>query len=161
MMPFILLCAGLAFIFLEFYLPGLVMGAIGGFMVLTSVVVFADQSNSPTAIVLFGIGVGVSVVLLIKYTLRRIPRAKPQYSIYLESDQHGYRASKFDSTAIGKTGIVISDLKPGGYILIEDKKHQAISQSGYIAEGSTVSVIGGQEESLIVRQINVNKGKTL
>lgn len=151
MSPFILLLLGLILIFLEFYLPGLIIGTIGGIMVFASVVLFARQSNSPIAIILFGVGVILSVTLLITYTLRRIPLVNPKYSIYLASDQQGYKASKYDTAAVGKIGIVVSDLKPGGYILVDGKKQQAISQSGYITQGSEVLVIGGQEESLIVR----------
>jgi len=47
----------------------------------------------------------------------------------------------------------LTDLKPGGYILVEGKQHQALSNTGYIVKGKEVKIIGGQEESLIVKQI--------
>lgn len=157
MTPFILLLLGLLLIFIEFYMPGLIIGSIGGVMVLTSIVLFAQQSNSPVMIVLFVIGTGAALILLVRFAIRQIPRARPGYSIYLHKDQTGYYASSFDASAIGKTGVVLSDLKPGGYIVIDGKKQQAISQSGYITAGSHVIVIGGQEESLIVRLKNLTK----
>ena len=61
--------------------------------------------------------------------------------------------SKFEKHAIGKIGIVLTDLKPGGFILIEGKQHQAISQSGYITKGEEVIVVSGQEESLLVKKV--------
>lgn len=149
----ILLGFGLLFIFLEFYLPGAILGAIGGILVAVSVVVFAMEAP-PVATVLYFFSVAILLFLLIRYTLRKIPRTKPEYSIYSNSDQEGYRASKFDRSAIGKIGVVVADLKPGGYIVIDGKKHQAISQSGYIARGEQVLVLAGQEESLIVRKNN-------
>lgn len=147
----ILLILGLLFIFLEFYLPGAILGSIGGILLVISVVIFAMEAT-PVATVLYFFAVVVLLFLLIRYTLRKIPRTKPEYSIYSNKDQEGYRASKYDMSVIGKIGVVIADLKPGGYILVDGKKHQAISQSGYIARGEKVLILAGQEESLIVRQ---------
>lgn len=152
MTPFLLLLLGLLLIFLEFYLPGLIVGSIGLIFVIVSVLLFANQSSSPVAIMIFTAGVIIAIWLLIKYTLQRIPKVKSGFSIYLKGDQEGFRASHYDPSAIGKTGVVISDLKPGGYILVEGKKMQAISQTGYIPQGSEVKVISGQEESVIVIQ---------
>lgn len=151
MISFVLLAIGLLLIVLEFYLPGAVMGILGGVCVLASVVVFASQSNSLLAVIIFIVCVAITIGLLIKFTLRRIVSAKPGYSIYSSSDQEGYQASTFDASAIGKVGTVLSDLKPGGYILIEGQQHQAISITGYIPKGEEVIVISGQEESLIVK----------
>jgi membrane-bound serine protease (ClpP class) len=142
---------GFLLIFLEFYLPGAVMGVTGGLLVLASIIIFAMQTQSPLAIILYILGTTVLLAALIKFTLWRIRQAKPDYSIYSNADQEGYQASQFDASAIGKRGIVLTDLKPGGHILVEGKRLQAISQSGYISKGAEVVVIGGQEESLIVK----------
>lgn len=151
MNPFVLLLLGLILIFLEFYVPGAIMGITGGILVLASIVIFAMQSQSPLAIILYIVGSAIAVGLLIKFALWRIRNAKPDYSIYSDAAQNGYQASEFDFSTIGKKGIVVTDLKPGGHILIDGVRHQAISQSGYIVKGSEVIVIGGQEESLIVK----------
>ncbi len=154
MTPFLLLFIGLLLILIEFYIPGAVMGVLGSIFVLVSILLFASQTNSLLAIVFFVLGTLVCVGLLIRFALWRIVRAKPEYSIYLNKDQEGYQASSFDREAIGKTGVVLSDLKPGGYILIDGKQHQAISLTGYISKGEHVVVVSGQEESLIVKISN-------
>jgi membrane-bound ClpP family serine protease len=151
MISFILLAIGLLLIMLEFYLPGAVMGILGGLFVLGSILVFASEANSLLAIVIFIVCVAISIGLLIKFTLKRIVSDKSGYSIYSDNDQEGFQASSFDASAIGKTGTVLSDLKPGGYILIDGQQHQAISITGYIPKGEEVIVLSGQEESLIVK----------
>lgn len=153
MNPFVLLILGLVLIFLEFYIPGAVMGIIGGVMVLISLVLFASESTSPVYVVLYIILTGVLLVGLVRFALWRIPQARKGFSIYSGSDQEGYVASTYDSAAIGKTGVVLSDLKPGGYILVDGKQHQAISREGYIVKGTEVLVLSGEEESLIVKSI--------
>lgn len=149
-MPFILLLIGLALIFIEFYVPGGLIGAIGGVLVFAAVIVFGMESKSLLPALLFLFISLLLVGLTIKAALYAIPK---QRSIYLQSDQTGYVASSFDKTAIGKTGKVSSDLKPGGHIIVEGKMHQALSVSGYIPKGESVEVIRGEGESLVVKQI--------
>jgi membrane-bound ClpP family serine protease len=151
MSPFILLAIGLLLIFIEFYLPGAVMGVTGTILVLISIFLFASTFNSSILTILYIIGTTVCVGLLIKFALRRIVKAKPEYSIYSNKDQKNYYASSYDKTAIGKKGIVLADLKPGGYITIEGKQHQAISLTGYLTKGTEVIVVSGDGESLSVR----------
>lgn len=153
MIAYLLLLIGLLMIFLEFYLPGAILGIIGGGLVLSAVVVFAYLSDSLIATVLFFFGSLIAVLGLIRFTLWRIPRGKPESSIYSGSAQNGYLASTFDKTAVGKKGKVVSDLKPGGYISVEGNVHQALSVSGYISKGEKVDIIGGEGESLVVQQI--------
>jgi membrane-bound ClpP family serine protease len=153
MTPYLFLILGLLLILLEFYLPGAVMGISGGILVVASIVLFAMQSTSLWWVLLYVIGVIVAIIFLVKFALWKIRTAKPDRSIYLESDQTGYQASGFDASLVGKKGIVVTDLKPGGHILIEGKRLQALSQSGYLTKGTEVLVLGGQEESLIVKQI--------
>lgn len=155
--PFILWAVGLLMIYCEFYLPGGVMGTLGALVVLGSIVVFAMQYPSPLWIILYIVVTIVSVVLLFRYALWHIRHAKPGSSIYSESDQEGYVASTYDTSAIGKVGIVETDLKPGGHILIDGKKLGAISLSGYITKGSEIIVIDGQGESLTVKHYKKEK----
>jgi len=153
MTPFIFLILGLLLVFIEFYLPGAIMGIGGGILILTSIVLFAMQTASPIWVVVYVIGTIIVLAYMIKFILRRIKTAKPGRSIYLNSDQAGYQASQYDASVIGKTGVVVTDLKPGGHILVDGKRLQAISQSGYLPKGTEVLILSGQEESLIVKQI--------
>lgn len=158
MIPFLLVFLGLVLILFEFYLPGAVLGTLGVISILVGIFLFASQSTSLIAIVLFIVGVAVAVGLLIQFAIWRIKNAKPQYSIYSNDNQEGYQASSYDKTAIGKNGIVIADLKPGGYVLVDGKQQSAISITGYVAKGESVVVIGGQEQSLMVKEIKKEQG---
>lgn len=154
MTPFILVILGLFLILVEFYIPGAIMGILGGISIVTGIILFASHSSSLIAIILFVLGAAISVGLLIRFALWRIVHAKPEYSIYSDQDQAGFQASSYDETAIGKTGKVLADLKPGGYILIEGQQCPAISLSGYISKGEQVLVVSGQEQSLLVKRLS-------
>jgi membrane-bound ClpP family serine protease len=159
MASLILLLLGLLLIFLEFYLPGAVLGLIGGGMVFASIILFAMEMQTPWIIAVYVVVVGLLLAALIRFALWRIRTARPDRSIYSDADQEGYVASHYDLSAIGKRGIVLTDLKPGGHILIEGKKMQAISQGGYITKGSEVIVVAGTEESLIVKLVKKDAEK--
>lgn len=152
MMPFIFWVVGLILIYLEFFIPGAVMGIAGGLLLIASLSLFVITYNDPIWIIVYFLCVGISVGVLIKFALWRIPRVKPEKSIYSSDAQEGYVASAFDASTIGHYGIVLSDLKPGGYILIDGIQHQAISESGYIPQGEEVVVLRGEGDSLIVRK---------
>ncbi len=148
----VLWAVGLIMIFLEFYLPGAILGTIGGILIVLSILLAADSDNLPFTVI-YTVAVVASVVALIKYALWQIPRGNQKDSIYSNDSQEGYYASSFDVDAIGKEGIVLSDLKPGGFIEIEGQQLSAISDSGYIAKGEKVKVLRGEGDSLIVTKV--------
>lgn len=152
MSPFILLMIGYFLIFIEFYIPGAIMGILGGIFVFTSIVLFISQNESFLLITGYILAVLIGLGLLFKFALWKIKHTNPLYSIYSDASQQGYKASEFDHHLIGKTGVVLSDLKPGGYIIVNGEQCQAISESGYLAKGERVFIVSGQEESLIVRK---------
>lgn len=148
----ILLFIGLVLIFLEFFLPGVILGILGGIAILAGIVVFGYSVHSILWFLLFGL---LSIVLLlvdIKLALFWIKRKK---GIYHNKDQAGYVASSFEKEMIDKEGEAASDLKPGGYVLIDGKRFQAVSKTGYITKGTPIQVIGGEGGHLIVK-INAN-----
>ena len=140
-------------IFLEFFLPGGLLGILGGVALILSIYYFATLYQSVLWTIVFILGILLFLPVLFKFTLWAIRNAKPGYSIYSADDQEGYVASEYDKNAIGKEGIVLTDLKPGGFILVDKKKLAAISLSGYLAKGEKVIVVSGDGESL-----NVKKG---
>lgn len=152
MSPWILLILGLVLIFIEFYLPGTVLGIAGGISLFASIVIFTMQSDSIVEVIGYIILVIIAFGVVLRIALRTIRDARPDRSIYSNDAQDGFQASEYDHSAIGKSGIAVTDLKPGGYVLVEGKRMQAISQAGYITSGSPIIVVSGQEESLIVKQ---------
>jgi membrane-bound ClpP family serine protease len=153
MIPIVFLLIGLLLIYIEFYLPGGIIAIIGGTFILFSLVAFVAESNSPFYVILYLLFTVACIWGVIKLALWRIVHAKPDYSIYSNQDQTGYQASEYDHNAIGKQGVVTTDLKPGGYIVIEGKTHAAISLSGYLSKGTHVSVVSGEGESLYVQKL--------
>lgn len=157
MIPYIMASFGILLIFLEFYLPGAILGISGAFLLLFSYFALIREGAGPIEILLFILVTIGAVTLLIRYLLWAIPREKR--GIYLSGDQAGYVSSTFDKNAIGKKGIVATDLKPGGFIIVNGSQQAAISLSGYIEKGNQVFVISGEGDSLLVKGIDLSKDR--
>lgn len=153
MIAYLLLLFGMVLIFIEFFLPGAVMGTIGAILIMASIYFFAVDTESGLALAAYVIAVIIALIYLIKLAIWRMQKTSSKHTICSDASQDGFVASTFDANAIGKHGVVVSDLKPGGYVLVDGKKQQAISVSGYIAQNLEIEVIGGQEESLLVKLI--------
>ncbi len=149
-MPFLITAVGFLLIFLEFYMPGALLGILGGITLVFGIFIFAGTYPYPIWVAVYVLANILLLPVLFKFTLRTIR----SQSIYSGKDQEGYVASSYDKTAIGKIGVVATDLKPGGQVIVEKKKHLAISQSGYLPKGSQIFVLGGDGESLIVKLYN-------
>ncbi len=160
MLPLFLLGVGCVLIFLEFYFAGLILGTLGVGLVLSSVAVFATQYQSLLANVGYIIFSGIAVVCVCRFAIWKVKATKSRSSLYSENNQEGFTASTYNKTLIGKEGVVIADLKPGGYILVEGLKEPAISLSGYITKGESVLVVGGEGESLTVYRNDSLKDKS-
>jgi membrane-bound ClpP family serine protease len=65
-------------------------------------------------------------------------------------DQEGFKASSFRHELIGKVGIAQTDLRPLGTISVEGEIAQATTPYGFIPEGSSVIITGGNGATLIV-----------
>lgn len=152
MTPFILLALGLFMVFIEFFVPGGILGIAGGVLIVVSIVMFIVASDSVLAVVGF-IALAIALTAaLIKFAIWRIQTKKGGGSLFLHDTQEGYAASEFVKEYIGKEGVTLSDLKPAGHILIEGKRIQAVSKTGYLVKGSAVIVVAGQGAHLIVKR---------
>ena len=152
MIPILLAVVWLFLVLAEFYLPGAIMGIMGGCLLVASVVLFAMESEQAWMTVVFATSILVALVFVIRYAILWISHAKSNSSIYLRGDQEGFVASTFDHTLIGKRGVVSADLKPGGFIQIGEEIYPAISVEGYLQKETPIAVIGGEGQSLIVKK---------
>ncbi len=152
MTPYFLVLLGLFLVMLEFFLPGAVMGTAGAILIIVSFVVFA--MNYGVGLELFGF-ITFTVIFLsiiIRVTLKRIQGNAAEQTIYLDADEEGFTASKFDEGTIGKEGVAATDLKPSGHIIVDHTQHQAVSQAGYITKGASIVVLRGKGAYLVVKE---------
>jgi len=151
---FLILIAALICIYLEFFLPGGILALIGSFLYLISIVfAFFDVEVDSIYKVIFAIASAFSVMLLIYIALKQIKNRKSSNDFFLQTDQEGFKASSYRQDLIGKEGISLCDLKPSGYILIDEQKFSAIADTGYIDANRQIVVIAGSGGNLLVKHL--------
>ena len=140
---------GLLLIYFEFFVPGGILGVLGGLAVILSVFLFAWESGSHLESLIF-IGAMIALVIfIIRLALWEI-RKKPAF--FSNDNQSGFVASSYDHDLVGKQGEALTNLTPSGYVLVDGKRHQAVSESSYIKKGESVMIVAGEGARLICRR---------
>jgi membrane-bound ClpP family serine protease len=127
------------------------LGVTGALFLIVSVVLVALQGGGPLEVLLFFVALVAALAFVVMFAIKRIRGTGKKGTMYLETDQEGYIASQYDVTAVGKSGVAVTDLKPAGHALVEGKYYQVVSQSGYVTQGTSIIVIGGQGAALVVK----------
>ncbi|MEM7174542.1 MAG: NfeD family protein [Chlamydiota bacterium] len=148
--------AGFLFVYLEFFAPGGVLGALGGLLIIASAGLVFWQVGAVFWSVLYLALLIALLVVTIRLALWKIRQSAGSNTFYASSSQEGYQAAHFDAEVIGKRGTAVTDLKPAGRIAIDDQWYQAVSEGSYIKKGEAVAVLRGEGARLIVRK---EKGK--
>jgi membrane-bound ClpP family serine protease len=151
-LPIILALFGLILIYIEFFIPGGIMGLFGGLLVIASIIVVLISDLNIIPLVLFIIITFTLLIVTVKIALFQVKKTGKKGTIFLESDQKGYFASKYEKDLIGRYGIAGSDLKPSGYVIINDRSYQAVSKGKYITKGKNIQVLAGEGARLIVKE---------
>jgi membrane-bound ClpP family serine protease len=147
----ILFLAGILLLAIEVFVPGMIVGIIGGLSIVAGVV---------TAFSLYGSGGGMLALLcgcvLLGLTLYIefvvLPKSKLARKLSMQATVEGTSQPAVAdlSAVLDQQGETITPLSPSGYISLQGRRFEAFSQSGYLAKGVTVRVTGLDNFRLIV-----------
>lgn len=146
--------AGMVLIISEFFLPGGVLGAIGGMLVVVSGIlgVYAYPDYGLFIIIGEVIGVAICVVLGL-YILTRTRAASLLTLEHAQTQDAGYVSAASDLTLMNKVGVVLTALRPSGTIKIGEKRIDAVSDGVFISEGARVQVVEIHGSRVVVEPI--------
>ena len=159
MVEILMLIGGILLIILEiFIIPGFgIAGIGGGILVLWSLFKMllgeypnpVDFQNAYLGLSIGIVGVIIGGIVIFKAITQsdyysKIIQFKPQRK------EEGYTISKGYEKLIGENGIAQTDLRPTGKAIIKKNIYQVMSTGDYIENGSSISVIGVDENQLIV-----------
>lgn len=150
-MPLLWMFVAFLLVFLEFFLPGGIMGmAATVFFVLSWI--SAYQTYGPVISILFFFISVVFCGIVVWFALKRLQ--KNTNTFRLQADQEGYEGVDKKSEYIGKHGVAVTDLGPAGFIVIEGQRLQVVCQARYIEKGEKVIVIESRGGYLLVKPSN-------
>lgn len=146
-LPLILQLVGIAVIIAEFILPSggaLTIAALGAF---GYSIYHVFKNVSTEAGVFFVVGDIILIPILIVIGMKILARTPVALATQLSSSSGVSSQDESHKQLLGKTGEVLSDLRPAGRALIEGKKYDVVSGGDYIERGSKI----------IVSQVNGNR----
>ncbi len=157
----LLFVAGVVLVIVEiFFVPGFgVPGVLGLICVITALVLSLIGipinvsfetgllADAMTRVLLSLLGAFVLALI----AMRLLSRTKFGRALVLETAEAGWYSAPQASDLVGRVGHALTDLRPGGKVVIEDARYDAKSEREFIGKGKLVRVVGKDGHELIVR----------
>ena len=135
----------------EVFMPGAVLGIIGGLCMAAGCVISFIQLGT-------GGGTVATVVALVLLALTLyaelvwLPKTKFGKRLVVHSTVGATSQPPLadKESVVGKAAEAVTPLVPSGYVLVEGRRYEAFSQSGHAAKGAQLRVVGLDNFRLIV-----------
>ena len=149
----LLFAVGLILLGFEVFVPGAILGIFGGLALLGGTgVAFLNYGTTGGLLALVVALVLVGALLYVEF--RVLPRTTLGRRLFLRAAVTGENhAVVAPADVVGQSGTAATTLAPTGYVLVAGQRYESYSQSGYIASGTTVRVVGRDSFRLIVTQV--------
>jgi membrane-bound serine protease (ClpP class) len=151
----VLFLVGVAFIYVELFLPGGVFGIIGAAAFIASIV-FAFRLYGTN----WGLGISVAELLvasvLILYGLKRFPQSRAGKILILGRSldkKLGYSGTDDHEKYVGMEGETITHLRPAGMAKIDSKRMDVVTEGTFIEKGKRIKVVAVEGNRVVVREI--------
>lgn len=151
---FILLLAGLFLIGAEVFVPGGVLGLIGG-LCLVGAVIMAFHSFPPQVALLIAVGIVLLLGLCLFLWIRFFPKTRLGKSLALDQNGKQFKAAPTDLAGlIGKEGVTQTELRPAGIAKFNGRRVDVIAEEGWVDAHAAVRVIEVQGNRVVVRRVS-------
>lgn len=148
----VLAIVGFLLIATEVFVPGMVLGTLGGLCLIGAVVVsYAGYGMLTGTLVLAGVFTATLAGFIVwMFTFPHTPIGR---KIMLQKQlARGGGISGAPDSLIGQEGTALTPLRPAGKAAIGERKVDVVAESDFIAEGTPVLVVGGDGMRVIVRK---------
>ncbi len=143
--------AGVALLFLEMFLPGMIAGIIGAILLISAVFTAYADIGTVAGNVTFAAATVVTGTLwwwwATKFQHTRFGR-----SMTLTATDTGTSQADGLAHLAGQTGTALTPLRPSGTILVGGKRLDAITGGEFIEPGSCIRIIRAEGSALIVHR---------
>ncbi len=144
-----LVLAGMLLVCFEVFIPGGVVGAIGGLLILAGIIAgFIYDPAWGSALLIGSLIFGVVGFYLWIHFFPKTPMGK---RLILSDDAHDWHG--FDDLKrelLGKEGIAHSTLRPAGTAIIDNKRVDVVTQGGMIDAKSRIKVVKVEGNRIVV-----------
>lgn len=149
----LLFLGGVILIGSEVFLPGGIIGAIGGAMMIGGIAISYTDYGALGAFLATVIAITLVVIALV-IEFKVLPKTAIGKRLFMSASvQSSTTYSSADNDMIGKTCQTVTALAPTGFVLLEGRKLEAASRSGFIEKNEEVKITGKDNFRIIVSKI--------
>lgn len=149
----VLFIAGVLFIAAEVFLPGGIVGSIGGISMIGGIFTSYSEFGIQGALISTVIAIAL-VGFALFFEFRILPKTPMGQRLFLGKSVHGVAEYSYvEDDVIGQVCETITALGPTGLVLLNGKKLEAASKSGFIEKNEQVKVTGRDNFRIIVSKI--------
>jgi membrane-bound serine protease (ClpP class) len=143
--------AGISLIIVEFILPGLICGILGGCLVAASCVIALYWHPEHAVMIIIAEIVGVIASLIAGfYLMARSPLGRAMVLSETQDPSQGWVSTESNESLTGTMGQVVTALRPAGSIMVKGKKTDAVSNGEFIEDGAWVKIIAVHGNRVVV-----------
>ena len=149
----IMFIIGLVMLLLEFFVPGGIVGIIGGVLIIVSLL-FAGASVTHMAysIIIAMFIAMIGMVILMKFFGKKLHVFNKLVLRDATTTEEGYVSNTNRIDLIGRIGEAVTPLRPAGVIVVDHERNDAVSEGSYIDKGKQVEVIKVEGSRIVVRE---------
>lgn len=149
----VLLVAGLLMMGAEVFIPGGIIGGIGGIFLLGAIAISFQVFSMVTALYITAatvILVGISIMLWIKI----FPRTGVGRRMMVTSDESTFKSSPASlADLLGQEGVAACDLRPAGYVMFGLRRVDVVADGMMISKDSRVKVVRVEGFRVVVKPL--------
>ena len=148
-----LFLVGVVLLAAEVFVPGGVLGALGGLVMIGGCVLAFVEFGAGGGLLAVAAGV-VLIIIMLVLEFVVLPKTRLGRRLFLNSEVKGASQAPLAAAdvVVGKTGSAATALAPSGYVLVGGKRYEAWSQSGFLEKGAAICVVALDNFRLIVRR---------
>lgn len=148
---YICLISGLVLVGAEIFVPGGVIGIMGGLALIVAVV--CGYIAYPD----YGTAIAVGVLLLVGAAfvlwIRIFPHTRMGRKMTVSTNLATSKTADSLEALLGKEGTAVSPLRPSGFALIDGQRTDVVSDGELISPGDSVRVVGVEGNRVTVARI--------
>ena len=148
----LLFTIGLILLAAEVLVPGGILGIAGGVVLFAGCVVsFVQLGSTGGLIAVCAALIAAALVFFVQFKI--LPKTRIGKRFFLSREISGSSAALGNDARdlIGKTALSTTVLSPSGYVTIDGKRYEAVSQSGQVVPGTELIVSDTNNFQLTVR----------
>ncbi|MDA3798879.1 MAG: hypothetical protein PF692_07355 [Kiritimatiellae bacterium] len=147
---YILLVTGVLLLSLEIFVPGGILGTIGGLMLISTIFMSLFIFDKYGVLIAFLIMV-FSVAMLVAW-IAILPKTPLGKRITLNHTLVSAKSNSDRTSLVGREGITVSELRPSGFAKIDGKKYDVLSDGGLISVDKEIVVTNVSGIRIIVQE---------